>query len=587
MLRPEFEIFLGGAKGGGKSQGIIGFMMKGNPEVPLVKCTPVDLTYLNCPTYRGLVIRKNLEDLNSWIAEAYLIYGKMGALYTQKPSEFTFPSGAKIVMGHLDDDRAVEKYFGNVVHRAAVDELTFISDRKNYMKLLSCVRSNVKGIKPQVLSTGNPGGPGQFWVMERFIKATDVHGQLIPPKTAISEMYWNPFTKKNEQKTRIFIPAGLKDNPKLLESDPGYYGTLAILPEAERRAYLDGDWDAMGGLFFTEFRPKHREGDPEEACHVIQPGSRRLEPWYPRIASMDWGYGHEGAFLSAVKTPQKQVIFDREIVAKEVGSIEWGFRIGRCLVDSLMALKQAGCPPLITLWVSPDAYGKRDEHKTQVEGLAEGIGRVLGPNAVHIPELFHRPATIGEEVFFDQAQFQASAGIIIRKAQNARVAGANHCREMLRWTQTSPIAREVFDPVKAAQLRMESDQKFEVYVEAFKRREPELLPKCLITSDCPILIQSIPSLVHDEDNREDVLKTDAISDQLYDAWRYLLHSENVAENREPRQAAVQRHIAQYSNGQPVSFDDKVWMARQASEKYDQDGEDFAPFNVRSEGRWVQ
>ena len=72
-------------------------------------------------------------------------------------------------MGHLDDDRAVEKYFGNVVHRAAVDELTFIDSLSNYTKLLSCVRSNVKGLKPQLLLTGNPGGPGSAWVLDRFV----------------------------------------------------------------------------------------------------------------------------------------------------------------------------------------------------------------------------------------------------------------------------------------------------------------------------------------------------------------------------------------------------------------------------------
>lgn len=581
VMRDEFEIFYGGAKGGGKSFSIIGFLMKGNPEVIPSKTTPIDLTYLNCPTYRAVVIRKNLEDLNSWISEAYGVYRKLGALYTQKPNEFTFQSGAKIIMGHLDDDKAVEKYFGNVVHRAAIDELTFIAEKKNYMKLVSCVRSNVKGIRPQVFSTGNPGGPGTAWVMERFVEPKDAKGHIISPLTQISESYWNPFTNKTESKTRVFIPSKLKDNPKLLASDPGYYGTLAIMPEAEKKAYLDGDWHSLGGLFFTDFRSKRLESEPPEACHVITRSSRRIEPWYPRVAGCDWGFGHEGAFLGAVKTPQKQILIDKEIVRKEVGSIEWGYLIAKALIDDLNALQTAGVSPVITLWLSHDAYGKRDEHKTQVEGIAEGIARVLGPNAVHIPELFGKPSIVGDETFFEQAKFQAMAGIVIRRAQNARVAGANHCREMLRWKQVAQVPQEKFDPVIASRLRMEDDRKFDEYVAAFKRREPEVLPKCLIFENCVHLIQSIPSLVHDEDNREDVLKTDAISDQLFDAWRYLLHSESTAQNREPQQSFVQRHISQHAPPSGLSFDDKVWMARFAAAEYAKSDDDMRPFSIHA------
>lgn len=579
VMRDEFEIFYGGAKGGGKSFSIIGFLMKGNPEVPLSKATPIDLTYLNCPTYRAVVIRKNLEDLNSWIAEAFGVYRKLGAAYTQKPNEFTFQSGAKIIMGHLDDDKAVDKYFGNVVHRAAIDELTFIAERKNYMKLVSCVRANVKGIRPQVFSTGNPGGPGTAWVMDRFVEPKDASGQIIPPLTPIIEEYWNPHTQKTECKTRVFIPSKLKDNPKLLQTDPGYYGTLAIMPEAERRAYLDGDWHSLGGLFFSDFRAKKLEGEPPEACHVITRQSRVIPRWYPRVASFDWGYGHEGAFLGATKTPQKQVIFDKEIVLKETGSIEWGHKIARALMDDLNGLQAAGATPSITLWVGHDAYGKRDEHKTQVEGLAEGIGRVLGPSAVHIPELFGKPSVVGDETFFEQAKLQSLAGIVIRKAQNARIAGANHCREMLRWKQVAQVPQEKFNPEIAARLRMEDDRKFDEYVAAFKRREPEVLPKCLIFDNCVILIQSIPSLVHDDDNREDVLKTEAISDQLYDAWRYLLHSESTAQNREPEQSFIERHFDRYAHDRAFTFDDKVWMARVAQAEYAQSDEDMSPFRV--------
>ena len=39
----------------------------------------------------------------------------------------------------------------------------------------------------------------------------------------------------------VFIPSTVFDNKKLLENDPGYLGTLASLPEAEKQALLYGD----------------------------------------------------------------------------------------------------------------------------------------------------------------------------------------------------------------------------------------------------------------------------------------------------------------------------------------------------------
>ena len=49
------------------------------------------------------------------------------------------------------------------------------------------------------------------------------------------------------RRTRIFIPSTVFDNPALLKNDPGYIGTLASLPEAEKQALLYGNWDSFSG----------------------------------------------------------------------------------------------------------------------------------------------------------------------------------------------------------------------------------------------------------------------------------------------------------------------------------------------------
>ncbi len=582
MLCMEDEIFFGGAKGGGKSYAIIGWLMRGNPQVPLDKCTPLDLTYLNCPSYRALVVRKNLEDLNSWIGEANRVYSKLGAAYTQKPNEFTFPSGAKIIMGHLDDDRAVEKYFGNVVHRAAVDELTFIESLNNYTKLLSCVRSNVKGLKAQLLLTGNPGGPGSAWVLDRFVEPKDGRGNIIPPRTTIRTVSWNPFTKRDEETTRIFIPASLKDNLRLLEVDPLYYNRLADLPETQRKAYLDGDWHAMGGTFFEDFRAQHRADEPPEACHVIPRYSRPLMPWLPRFAGCDWGFGHAAVVFGAVRDLNGQTIIHKELVVAKTSSVEVGVAIGRLFLDDLEGLYKAGVLPKINLWLSPDAFAKQDMVKTQSEGIAEGIGRVVGSKAVHLPEYFthmHLEEHPGVSNLFREAKFQSEAGIFIGHAQNARVAGFAHLRELLRWRPLANAATDSFDSRIAYELLHTDIAKYRTYVEAYERRKPEPLPKLLIEDHCVNLIQSFPSVVSDKKNIEDVQKTDALSDDVIDAVRYLLFSPDVLENREPQRSYVQRQLQKVKDANPnIDYNSLVWAARQAEAEYGAT-QTSAPFSV--------
>jgi phage terminase large subunit len=54
---------------------------------------------------------------------------------------------------------------------------------------------------------------------------------------------------------RIFIPSRVEDNKFLMSSDPNYKQRLLALPENQRRALLEGDWNIFEGQFFPEFDP--------------------------------------------------------------------------------------------------------------------------------------------------------------------------------------------------------------------------------------------------------------------------------------------------------------------------------------------
>ena len=92
-------------------------------------------------------------------------------------------------------------------------------------------------------ATGNPGNVGSQWVKEMFVDPAE-------PNTAFNVGIDTPNGKKYI--TRRFIPAKLQDNPYLMQTDD-YYIMLASLPEAQRKQFLDGDWDAYEDSAFPEF----------------------------------------------------------------------------------------------------------------------------------------------------------------------------------------------------------------------------------------------------------------------------------------------------------------------------------------------
>src|SRR3954469_9674691 len=96
-------------------------------------------------------------------------------------------------------------------------------------------------------ATCNPGGPGHHWVKSWAIDCGP-YRTTVDPETGLS---------------RVYVPARVGDNPKLLENDPRYIDRLRSVGSTELvRAWLDGDWTIVQGAFFTGWDPKR---------HVIRP----------------------------------------------------------------------------------------------------------------------------------------------------------------------------------------------------------------------------------------------------------------------------------------------------------------------------
>lgn len=255
LTRPEFEILYGGARGGGKTEAGLAWMIE--PD------------YVNHPKYRGLVIRRNADDLSDWVARARDFYGSVGANFAGKPPIIKFPSGAFIRTGHLRDENAYTKYQGHEYQKILIEELTQIPEELRYLRLIASCRTTVPDLKPGVFATTNPGGVGHAWVKERWVDVANCKTyyetrEVLGRKISMS---------------RIFIPSKVEDTPQLVMYDPQYIAFLDSLPEDLRRAWRDGDWDVFEGQYFSRWRNE---------IHVIEPFTVPLE--WSRIIALDWGY---------------------------------------------------------------------------------------------------------------------------------------------------------------------------------------------------------------------------------------------------------------------------------------------------------
>lgn len=253
---PVFEVCYGGARGGGKTDGSLGdFLLHQNRYGKHA---------------RGLFIRRKLVDLEDAIERAREIYERVGARWREQKSYFRFPNGAILRMRYLERDKDAQNYQGHAYTRVYVEELTQFADPAPLDKLKGTLRS-AAGVPCGYRATCNPGGPGHAWVKSRYIDA----GAF----SVVREAFENPFSGEALHLSRVFIPARLTDNPKLLESDPLYVAKLQQTGSAALvRAWLEGDWNIVDGAFFDCWRPSK---------HIIRPFSVP-ENW-SRFRSFDWG----------------------------------------------------------------------------------------------------------------------------------------------------------------------------------------------------------------------------------------------------------------------------------------------------------
>jgi hypothetical protein len=259
---PIFEVFYGGARGGGKTDGSIGDWI------------------IHANTYGenaiGLFVRRRLTQLSEAIARAKSLCLKLGGRWHEQKKELVMPNGARLRFAYLERDSDAEEYQGHSYTRLYVEEVTNFPFPDPIMKLKGTLRS-AAGVPCGARLTGNPGGPGHHWVKNRYIDPCPT-GYLVISEEEEVEIEEGVFVTATIE--RVFIPAKLRDNKLLLKNDPAYVLRLRQTgSEALVKAWLEGDWNGVDGTFFSEF---------DESKHVIT-GNLELPRHITRFRALDWG----------------------------------------------------------------------------------------------------------------------------------------------------------------------------------------------------------------------------------------------------------------------------------------------------------
>lgn len=243
-----FEVFFGGARGGGKTDGMLGEWIRHAAD--------------HGENAIGLMIRRTMTQLGETIERSKQIYGRIaGATYSEVRKEWRFPNGARLRFAYLERDADADNFMGHSYTRVYVEEIGNFPSEKPILKLMATLRSGA-GIPVGFRATGNPGGPGHQWVKARYIDpAPSGYKVITDPQTALE---------------RIYIPSRVTDNAHL---GADYIQRLkASGSENLVKAWLLGDWSVIDGAFFPEFSFDR---------HVIRPFPVPVE--WGRARAMDWG----------------------------------------------------------------------------------------------------------------------------------------------------------------------------------------------------------------------------------------------------------------------------------------------------------
>lgn len=231
------------------------------------------------PRWRGLVVKNNIDDLKrgGGVIDTFHqeLFGGYGQMRMSEMPRLTFSQGSWIDFCHLADqsyDAIMRRFKSSQYDWIYLDELTeFGWDAFRALLTRNRGKSDYAG---KCLATTNP--ERESWIRDFIDWYVDEEGYIIPERDGIvrfffvqgktvkevvwgntkEEVYnqckaeiddlvrqqkmddWRPFVK-----SFTFYEGRMSDNKEMLENNPGYVGTIAMMGETERKKLLGGNWN--------------------------------------------------------------------------------------------------------------------------------------------------------------------------------------------------------------------------------------------------------------------------------------------------------------------------------------------------------
>jgi len=448
--RAKYRLF-GGAAGPGKTKALLWEAIGQANEVA------------GCDT---LLLRRTYPELESSLITYFRrdVPREFYKSYNESKHIVTWNNGSTTRFGYCRNENDVYQYQGAEFLFIGIDELThftlkqwqFLTSRNRCpAKVYSDGQNAGKKIVPCMAGATNPGNIGHAWVKALWVD------HVPPPGFERTGLY--------DARDYEFIRARLDDNP-IYANDLEYRRTLEALPEHLRRAFLDGDWNVFAGQYFHIF---------DYGRHTVRPEEIRLEPWWPRWVSVDWGFQHPSAVYWHCAVPvvsRQSSVFNSERDSHQRSAGRYTQNASSASVTDNCELKTEN-RRIVT-------YREFVQNGLSPRMLAQAIAERSGRE--HISEVFLSPDAFAHRT--SEASIAEQLGDVL-------------------------VVNGLPRPTPADDDRIGGWQLMYQLLES---------NAWLITEDCAELITCIPQLVRDERRREDIRKVEG--DDPADAARYGLVS---------------------------------------------------------------
>ena len=275
LCLPARELFFGGAAGGGKSSWLL----------------MAALQYVDIPHYAALIIRTSLRDADNpgsvLFRSREWLGGRDDVLWNAKRTAWHFPSGAVLQFGYLGQKNDKYQYdsaeyqfvgFDEVTHQKNEEDYEYLFTRQrgprcrrhSFLANKSLTESNLIGrqegcevcqyifdtgrlplmhVPLRMFAASNPGGPGHYWVQERF------QIEAIPGKKTPGGRQLYAGTHPD----RPYIPSFLEDNQYIDQEGYRHSITMGVRDEVTKYQKLAGDWGIRSeGRFKRDWIHRYR-----------------------------------------------------------------------------------------------------------------------------------------------------------------------------------------------------------------------------------------------------------------------------------------------------------------------------------------